>query len=263
IEIALWDLAGKRAGLPLCDLLGGAARRELPVYASLVRHPEGHDRIAEECQKALDEGYSMIKLHQSSAPSVRLAQSVVQQRVPITVDVNCAWSALDAIDHARQMREYDILWLEEPVWPPDDFAALHRVQREGGVDLASGESISTAVRFRAMLEAGAVCYAQPSVTRVGGIGEFLQVATLARHYNVELAAHSPYMGPGLLATLHLLAHTGQSRWLERFYFDLEAPLFEGDGNLTGPFARVPDAPGLGVSLNQDTLRDYELDRGSR
>ena len=152
----------------------------------------------------------------------------------------------------------DILWLEEPVWPPEDFEALQRVQAVSGVPLASGENLSTARQFWRMMQAQAVTYVQPSVTKVGGVQEFLAVARLARHYNVELAAHSPYMGPGLVATLHLIAHAGQSRWLERFYFDLEAPLFEGEGNLIGPVARVPDGPGLGVRLNRDTLRDYAL-----
>ncbi|MBT6276180.1 MAG: mandelate racemase/muconate lactonizing enzyme family protein [Chromatiales bacterium] len=256
IELALWDLAGKRAGLPLCDLLGGASRREVPVYASLVRHPEAHERIGEECAKALAEGYTMIKLHQTTAESVRLAQGVVCRAVPITVDVNWEWTTHEALRHAEAMREHDILWLEEPVWPPEDFEALREVQSRSGVALASGENLSTARQFKRMMDVGAVSFVQPSVTKVGGVAEFLDVARLARHYNLELAAHSPYLGPGLMATLHLIAHTGQSRWLERFYLELEAPLFEGEGNLTGPVARVPTGPGLGVSLNADTVREY-------
>ena len=260
IDIALWDLAGKRSGRPLCELLGGARRKSVPVYASLVRHPEQHERIALDCQQALDQSYTMIKLHQSTPESVALAQKIVHHRVPITVDVNCKWAPREAIEQARAMKEHDILWLEEPVWPPEDFEALQRVQADGGVAIAAGENLSTALQFRRMMEADAVSYVQPSVNRSGGIGEFLKVAMLAEQHNLELAAHSPYMGPGLVATLHLLAHTGQSKWLERFYFELEAPLFENDQDFTGPIATVPDAPGLGVNLNRDTVREFRIER---
>ena len=156
------------------------------------------------------------------------------------------------------MDEYDLTWLEEPVWPPEDYQGLAAVQESSGVPLASGENACTVHQFQGMLEAGAVSYVQPSVTKVGGIGEFLKVAVLAEAFNVDLAPHSPYFGPGFLATLHLIAHTGQAQWIEKFYFDLEInlfspPLLPREGTYT-----LPDGPGLGLEINPEALEKHRV-----
>src|SRR6185312_7453271 len=91
------------------------------------------------------------------------------------------------------------------VWPPEDFATLAEVRRKGGLAVAAGENACTEYQFRQMMDAGAVSHAQPSVTKVGGVTEFLKVARLADQRGVKIVPHSPYFGPGLLATLHLLA----------------------------------------------------------
>lgn len=256
VEIALWDLAGKRAGKPLYELLGGAGSREVKAYGSLVRYPEEDPRIAEHARQAHEEGYGMIKLHQSEVESVVMAREAIGDSVPLTVDINCQWPPLEATRRAIAMDEYELTWLEEPVWPPEDFAGLASVQEASGVPLASGENACTAFQFHHMLEAGAASYIQPSVTKVGGIAEFLKVAALAETYNVELAPHSPYFGPGFLATLHLIAHTGQARWIEKIYFDLEAELFDPALKPESGVYTVPDGPGLGLEINQDTLDKF-------
>ena len=259
VETALWDLAGKRADKPLYELLGGAADREVCAYASLIRHPEDDARIAEEARRAVDEGYTMVKLHQNAPSSVALARDAVGPQVPITVDINCEWTAHEAVGMARAMEPYDLLWLEEPVWPPEDFEGLAQVQAQSGVALASGENLCTVRQFSDLMAAGAVTYAQPSVTKVGGIGEFLKVAQQCALQGYELAPHSPYFGPGFVATLHLIAHTAQARWIEKIYIDLAAELFTEPLTFAGGTYTVPDGPGLGVELNPDLLADYRLD----
>src|SRR5207245_816259 len=97
------------------------------------------------------------------------------------------------------------MFLEEQVWPPEDFATLAEVRAKGGLDIAAGRNACTAYQFRQMMEAGAVSHAQPSVTKVGGITEFLKVAALADERGVKIVPHSPYFGPGLPATLQMLA----------------------------------------------------------
>ena len=258
VEMALWDLAGKRAGMPLYDLLGGAGSKQVPAYASLVRYPEEHSLIAEQSAQAVKEGYTMIKLHQITAPSVEMSRKVIGDDIPITVDINCEWSPFDAIRMAVEMNEYDLLWLEEPVWPPEDFKGLATVQATGGVPLAAGENACTLHPFREMMEAEAVSFVQPSVIKVGGIAEFLKVAQLADLMGFELAPHSPYFGPGFLATLHLIAHTGQARWVEKIYFDLEVDLFKGDLKFANGSYTLPEGPGLGLDLNLDALKQYAL-----
>ncbi|MEE8395706.1 MAG: mandelate racemase/muconate lactonizing enzyme family protein [bacterium] len=256
VEIALWDLAGKRAGKPLFELLGGADSRLVPAYASLVRYEEEADEIAALAIQAKQEGYGMIKLHQSTVESVALAREVVGEEMPITVDINCQWNPLDATEMALAMDEYELTWLEEPVWPPEDFEGLANVQDGSGVPLAAGENACTAFQFKSMAEAGAVSYLQPSVIKVGGIAEFLKVAILAETYNLGLAPHSPYFGPGFVATLHLIAHTGQPEWIEKFYFDLEASPFTKPLKIKKGAFTLPDGPGLGLEVDPAVIKEY-------
>lgn len=258
VETALWDLAGQRAGKPLHQLWGGPARSAIPAYASLVRYPEGHAQIEADARRAMDEGYAMLKLHQSQPASVEMARRAIGPEVPLTVDVNCAWTPREAVEMAVAMDEHNLLWLEEPVWPPEDAASLNRVQAEGGVPLASGENAATVSPFAALVEADAVTYLQPSVTKVGGIAEWLKVADLAEQAGLQLAPHSPYFGPGFAATLHLLAHRPEARWVEKIFFDLEVepfqqPLVFADGAFT-----VPEGPGLGIGLNWEALEPFRL-----
>jgi L-alanine-DL-glutamate epimerase-like enolase superfamily enzyme len=123
--------------------------------------------------------------------------------------------------------------------------------------MASGENLCTAIQFRDMFAANAVDYAQPSVTKVGGITEFLKVATLAESSGVTLMPHSPYFGPGFLATLHLTAARGQPGALvERYHMDLEASLY---GKLIDPVNgafNVPQGPGLGPDPDPDVIKTY-------
>lgn len=260
VEIALWDLAGKRAGLPLYELLGGAKQTTVPAYASLVRYPEEHERIVFEATQAVERGYSMIKLHQTTPESVELVRDAIGDNIPITVDVNCEWSTLEATRRAEAMSLFDILWLEEPIWPPEDYDALAEVQASTGVSLSSGENACTAQQFKLMMDAGAVRFVQPSVIKVGGIGQFLEVCRLAAQYNLEVAPHSPYFGPGFVATLHLIAHTGQPRWVEKIYFDLGAQLFTAPLPFANGIYSLPTGPGLGVEPNPQVLKDHALKR---
>ena len=258
VEIALWDLAGKRAGMPLHQLWGGAAITQIPAYASLVRHPDRSERIAEEAESALNQGYPSVKIHQSDVDSVRIAREVLGDETPLTVDINCRWSMLESIRMAEALAEFELTWLEEPVWPPEDYEALHQVQASTGVPLASGENACTAHQFKLMMDADAVTYVQPSVIKLGGIEEVLKVCRMAAQYNLEVAPHSPYFGPGFVATLHLIAHTGQMRWVERFFFDLEASLYTQPLDFENGVYQLPQGPGLGVELNEDVIREYQV-----
>jgi L-alanine-DL-glutamate epimerase-like enolase superfamily enzyme len=258
VEMALWDVAGKRAGKPLYELLGGAASTQVPAYASLVRYPERHEQIQADAQQAMAQGYTMLKVHQVTPESVGMARAAIGPDVPLTVDINCEWSPLRAVEMADAMNEYDLYWLEEPVWPPEDYHGLAQVQATSGVPLAAGENWCTDWQFQQAGEAGAVTFVQPSVTKVGGIAQWLKVAHLARIGGLEMAPHSPYFGPGFVATLHLIAHTGQPRWIERIYFDLELQLFTRPLAFAGGVYTVPDGPGLGVELDWKALEAFRI-----
>ena len=257
LDIALWDIAAKAAGLPLHRLLGAASGKSIPGYASLF-HYRDPDLVAERCRAATRQGYEWIKLHETAEPEVAAARNQLGDRVPMMVDTNCPWTPAEARRHALTLKPYGIYWLEEPIFPPEDYASLAHLQDCTGVPLAAGENACTAFEFQKMVTAGAVTYAQPSVTKVGGVSEFLKVAALARAHGVEVMPHSPYFGPGFLASLQLAAVLPEGALLERLYVDLEASLY-GDliDAVDGRF-RVPDGPGLGAEPDRDVIATYRV-----
>jgi len=257
LDIALWDLAGKRAGKPLAELLGGPVRTEIDAYASLF-HLHDVEVVAEHTRAALAQGYRYIKLHETEEPEVKAARETAGSGVPIMVDTNCPWTPAEARMRALRFKPYDLYWLEEPIFPPEDFRSLAALRRETGVPIAAGENACTAFEFQKMFEAGAVTYAQPSVTKVGGISEFRKVAALAEAMGVALMPHSPYFGPGFLATLHLAAAQPAPNLIERFYLKMEASLY-GDAidPVRGKF-RLPMGPGLGREPDPGAIREYRV-----
>jgi L-alanine-DL-glutamate epimerase-like enolase superfamily enzyme len=261
IDIALWDLAGKAAGVPISTLLGGARRAEIPAYASLFNYTDP-DQVAEHCQRAMGEGFKSVKLHETTEPAVRAARLAMGDGVPLMVDTNCPWTPWQAREAALSFKPYDLHWLEEPIFPPEDFESLARLGMDVDIPLAAGENACTAFEFKQMIEAEAVTYVQPSVTKVGGITEFRKIIALGELSGTTVMPHAPYFAPGLLATLHLLATMPDECLAETFYYKtLEASLY-GDaivaknGNIT-----VPTGPGLGLEPDKDVIKDYAVKDG--
>ena len=245
IDIALWDIAGKLAGQPLYRLLGGGQRADLPAYASLLRYGAA-SAVAHHTAEALSRGYRHIKLHEITVPEVQAAREVAGPDVPIMVDTNCPWTVTEAIAMAHRLAPFDLTWLEEPVWPPEDLAGLAEVRARGGIPTAAGENYGTVWEFRRAFEAGAITYAQPSVTKIGGVTELRRVMTLAETSGVQVVPHSAYFGPGLLASIHCIAAMPTESLVERFYCDFaENPLGEAIHPQHGRIA-VPQGPGLGM-----------------
>src|SRR4051812_20919877 len=185
LDIALWDLAARVQGVPLHRLIGGRKRARIPAYASLLRIG-APDLVAGECETARRRGYTAIKLHETTAPAVFAARRAIGAGIPLMVDLNCPMTVTQATAFAHECKEAAPLFLEEPVWPPEDFAGLAQVRKDGGLDIAAGENACTVHQFRQMMQAGAVSYAQPSVTKVGGITEYLGVVALADEMGVKL-----------------------------------------------------------------------------
>jgi len=258
LDIALWDIAGKATGLPLHRLLGGAARNTIEGYASLF-HYRDPDVVAERCQAALDEGFRNIKLHETAEPEVRAAREAIGPDIPLMVDTNCPWTPAQARRAAAKFKPYDLYWLEEPIFPPEDYPELAKLRQDSGVPIAAGENACTSFDFRNMFSAGAVDYAQPSVTKVGGITEFRKVSALAEGNGVTIMPHSPYFGPGFLATLHLMAAQAPTGLIEQFFLSPEATLY-GDiiKPKNGKF-RVPSSPGLGADPDPAVIEYYRVD----
>lgn len=245
IDIALWDIAGKLAGLPLYRLLGGAPRKTLPAYASLLRYGEPA-AVTHYVERALKRGYRHIKLHEITVAPIKAARDAAGPDIPIMVDCNCPWTVAEAIAMARRLQPFNLKWLEEPVWPPEDHAGLARVQQQGGIPTAAGEN-AMLPEFKGMLEAGAISYAQPSVTKVGGVTGLRRVAALADAHGIEVVPHSAYFGPGLLASIHCIAAMSRDVLVERYDADFaENPLHDAILPDKNGCIAVPQGPGLGV-----------------
>jgi len=258
LDIALWDIAGKAAGKPLHALLGRARRERLPCYASLLRYADTA-LVARYCEQAIDEGFGAIKLHEVSEPVIAAARAAVPRHAALLLDVNCEWNVADAIAVGRRLAPMGLEWFEEPVFPPEDGAGLRAVGDACGIPIAAGENCCFATQFAALFDARAVQYAQPSVTKVGGVTEFRKVAALAARRDVKLAPHSPYFGPGALATLHLISALAEQARFEYFYLRADAGLY---GDLLAPRRgelTVPPGPGLGADPDPEVVRRYRAD----
>ena len=253
LDIALWDIAGKAAGKPVHHLLGGAKRTSVPCYASLLRYGDV-TLVAKYCDRALGEGFGDIKLHEVTEAAVAAARRAVPPHVPLTLDVNCEWSPADAVAAAMRFKAYGLKWIEEPAFPPEDFAALRAVGEASGIAVAAGENLCFATQFKAAFDARALAYAQPSVIKVGGITEFVKVVQLAGERGVPLAPHSPYFGPGALATLHLLASQVPEARFEYYYLSPEATLYPGFFSRNA--LQVPQGPGLGLDPDPGVMQRY-------
>jgi L-alanine-DL-glutamate epimerase-like enolase superfamily enzyme len=246
IDIALWDIAAKAAGVPLHALLGSAGRRRVPAYASLLRYGVPAD-VRRNVAEAVRRGFRWIKLHEVDLDCIRAAREAAPPEVPLMLDINCAWdSEAAALAFCRAVAGMNVRWVEEPVWPPEDAAAIARVRVGAGCGIAGGENTGGPVDFVQLLAAGALDVAQPSVTKVGGVSALMEVAAMARAAGVELVPHSPYFGPGLLATLHWLAACEVEQPIEIYFADLEAPPYGEALAVRDGFVVVPEGPGLGL-----------------
>jgi L-alanine-DL-glutamate epimerase-like enolase superfamily enzyme len=258
IDIALWDIAGKRANEPVHALLGGAEAMKLACYASLIRYADP-ELVRHNVRRAVASGYRHLKLHEITVEAVRAAREAAGPEIEITLDVNCPWTVREALDMTPKLRPFNLRWIEEPVWPPENYAGLARVRSQGGIPVAAGENASTLTDFQHLLEADAVDFIQPSPAKMGGITELKKVYALAHAHNVAVMVHTFYDGPGLLASVHTSAALGGPKSLiEWRYFDLEAQLY-GEAIIPrdGCIA-VPRDAGLGIEPNEDVIRDYRV-----
>lgn len=257
VDIALWDIAGKAAGKPLVDLLGGPFADKVEVYASLMRYGNVKDvtRIVRQC---VDRGYKFIKLHEITMPEIRAAVEAAGTDAKVMADVNCPWSVAEALRYDAEMAPLGLYWLEEPVWPPENFRGLARVRATGRHRIASGENLGSMMDFVAMMDADAIDIAQPDVAKTGGVTELMKIAALCESRAVEFVPHCALFGPGYVATIHLNAAQRTVPLLERLYCDFEAELYGGATVPKGGVCKVPIAPGLGLDPDPTVVERYRV-----
>ena len=255
IDIALWDIAGKRAGLPLYQLLGGASRTHVRAYASLLRYGKP-ETVARICSDRVRQGFKHIKLHEHDTAAVIGARDGAGPDTALMNDVNCPWSVHDAIEMERAYRRANLYWLEEPVWPPEDHSGLALVRSRAQTLIAAGENAAGLHDFRDLFEKGAIDIAQPSVTKIGGITAMRKIAALSEAHAVKFIPHCAYFGPGNLASIHIVAAHGPDTLLENIYANLEANPFGDAMQARNGMVAVPQSAGLGVEPNMAVVAKY-------
>jgi D-galactarolactone cycloisomerase len=259
VELALWDLAGKARGVPVYVLFGGLVQRSVRAYASLPRYESAAD-VARAAAAMAKDGFTAIKLHQIDVASVAAARDAVGDGVELMLDTNCPWTVEEATHMARRLERYALRWLEEPVWPPEDYVGLARVRAATPIPIACGENEATVFGFRELMRAGAADVIQPSVTKVGGLLELKKIATLAAAANVTLVPHSFYFGPGLAATMHAIASTSGVPYIEYPSGELAPSLSKAPIRCAAGTVSIDDRPGRGADPDPDVIARYPYSR---
>ncbi len=264
IDIALWDILGKVAGLPVYQLLGGAVRDRVPVYASDLT-PGSKSEIIDKAKSRVDQGYQALKfgwgsLGQNAKEDARWVHDVrraLGPEIDIMVDMGSPVPFDVAVWLGNALAEDDVFFLEEPLSPDDldGFAALVAVSP---TPIATGEKETTRFGFRDLMERGKLRIIQPDIARAGGLTEIRRIATLAESRNVQVIPHCWATDVLVSATLHFLATQPNAPYQEFNVMDnplrtqlLRDPIRPEDG-----YAHVPRGPGLGIELNEETLETY-------
>lgn len=256
LDIALWDIRGKAEGKPVSALIGGAKHAELPSYASLLRYGDP-DQAAAATVDAVERGHIEVKLHEARVSEVAAARKAVGPDVPLMLDVNCRWSEEQGLAIAHELKPYNLKWLEEPVWPADAHETFRRINDEAGVPIAAGENAPAYADFERLIDLGKASYLQPSATKAGGLSELMRIGQLADARGVTINPHSAYFGPGLAATVHYLA-TRERPILEWYDCRFETDPFGGGLRPVKGRVAVPDAPGLGITIDEDVVARYRV-----
>jgi L-alanine-DL-glutamate epimerase-like enolase superfamily enzyme len=272
IDLALWDIRGKVLGRPVYDLLGGAHRREIPAYASVLM-PEGRDAVAAEVTRRRAEGFGAIKLGwgplgvdmAADVELVRAAREAAGPDMNIMIDLgfypgpdlHTGWDAATVLEFARRIEPLNPFWLEEFL-PPDDMRGFARVAAGTTIRTAGGENLATRHEFTDLMDIGRVSIVQPDVTRSGGLTECRRIAALAEQRGIPCVPHAWSTGLIKAASMHLVAAIPNALYLEYNLSDspLNTDLFPEAVVLTDGVARVPEVPGLGVTLDREVLRRY-------
>jgi L-alanine-DL-glutamate epimerase-like enolase superfamily enzyme len=258
LDIALWDIRGKLEGVSVSKLLGGPKRKRVETYASLIQYAGNVENVKRNTARALERGYRHIKLHERTAEAVAAAREVTGPAIPIMVDTNCAWLPGEADAPVAAMKASKPHWVEEPIWPPEDFEAAAKLRNATGVPLAMGENATSPSDFRKMIAAGAVDFVQPSVNKIGGITHLFRIATEAEKAGVTCVPHMFYFGPGYLATLHCIACKEREVPLERMFADVaQVPYAKTVPDVNGA-VEVPERPGLGADPEDDLISRYRI-----
>jgi galactonate dehydratase len=268
IDIALWDIAGKAAGLPVSKLLGGIGRTAIQAYASSINWLDDAT-VEREVGRALAAGFNQIKVKigmpvAAAIERARFVRRLAGDAIGLSVDANWAYDVDDAIRVGRVLADLDYIWFEEPIRPEDRHG--YRILREKlPIRLAAGESDFCAADALELIGDRSVGLVQPDVARSGGISETWRIAELAHSHNVAYAPHVGWSGAVCVAaSLQLAAAAENCVTFECMVFAnplretlLKDPVGDPATMVDGRLP-IPDRPGLGIVLDPAALAAYRI-----
>ncbi len=266
IEIALWDIAGKATKRPVYQLLGGAFRKKLKAYASILfgDTPAETERIG---RTLVDQGFRAVKFgwgpmgqsEESDLALVRAARRGVGDDTELMVDAGLCWDTATAIRRAKQFEEFNLTWLEEPLHP-DNLQGYARLTAQSPVRIAAGEEICGLKEFQQMMDVGGIDVVQVDVTRVGGLARSKRIGWDSYERHRLCVNHSYKTGVNIAASLHFVAALPNSHYFE--YCVEQGALRQTLTKQRFPVAdgeiAVPEEPGLGVELDDKVVEKYRV-----
>jgi L-alanine-DL-glutamate epimerase-like enolase superfamily enzyme len=254
IDIALWDLKGHRAGLPLWRLFGGY-NPQVPVYAGGIDLEFPVDALLAQADRFQEEGFRAIKM-KVGRPNLREDIDRVSRMrehlgddFPLMVDANMKWSVAEAVRAVRAFEPFNLVWVEEPTIP-DDVDGHARIVQHSGAAIAAGENLHTLHEFAAYINAGAVAFPEPDVSNCGGYTVFRKIGALAEAHNLPLTSHGVHD-----LTVHAMASAPNRTYMEAHGFGLDAYMTQSLRIEDGA-AIAPERPGHGVELDFDRLETH-------
>lgn len=267
IDCALWDIKGKKLGVPVYKLLGAGGRPTFQAYASSIRF-RGLEVVKETAKKFKDAGFRSMKIKIGQVPendmaTVRAVREVVGDDIELTTDANCGYDTKTALRVGKVLEECNIRWFEEPV-APDNYDGYRQLSESLSVPIAGGEAHFLRWGAKDLITRGKIDIIQPNICRCGGVTEALKIHGLANAYNVKYLTHTGSCSAVCLAsTLHIAAAFADCYTFEHMQADWAkdqrnplrwdlTPLpmdFDPD---TGMIT-MQDKPGFGMEINEDVI----------
>jgi L-alanine-DL-glutamate epimerase-like enolase superfamily enzyme len=277
IESALWDITGQAAGVPIWQLLGGKFRDKIRIYndchAGETETPEAYAGKAREVEAR---GFTAIKFDIDPLPSrrdrynrcisnddiahyvdvVTAVRESLDANTDLAIDAHWFYAPVDILKIAHAFEDLDLLWLEDPI-PPENIAAMEGVTKSTRTPICTGENFYTRFGFRDLIETQAADIISPDMAKAGGLLEGRRIADLADMYYIPIAPHNIGSPVQTVANCHVMAAVPNFLVLE--FHHLDNAFWEGIIN-EGPLIQeghidVPNLPGLGVTLNEDLLKN--------
>ena len=281
LEIACWDILGKARNRPVFALLGGRTNDRIRAYTYLYPQP-GHDlaafwtspeMAAESALAMVEKGYTAVKFDPAGPYTIRgghmpamrdislsvafckAIRDAVGDRADLLFGTHGQFSTAGAIRLGQALEPFSPLWFEEPI-PPDTPGEMAKVARAVRIPVATGERLTTKTEFSEALRSGAATILQPALGRAGGIWEMKKVAAIAEVYNAQVAPHL-YAGPlEWAANIHLAASIPNLLMAETIETPFHDALISGTIRVEEGFVTPPEAPGLGIEVNEALARAH-------